>query len=76
MRRRTLVLIAGIILVLVGLALPVHVTCGAPGAACAVPPIPPSTRASYYYEDEPVGIMLLEMVTRSNIRVYYAAGQE
>lgn len=76
MRRRTLVTIAGLLLMMVVLAFPVHVTCGAPGAACAVPPVPPSTRPSYYYEVEPAGIMLLEMITGTSIRVYYQSGQE
>ena len=58
------------------LAFPVHVTCGAPGALCARPPMGPDSRATYYYEVEPLAVALLEATLQTNIQVYYRSGIE
>ncbi|AKG21188.1 hypothetical protein [Calothrix sp. 336/3] len=59
------------------LLIPVKVTCGSPGAACAQPPIPGSnSQARYYYEYEPLAVMLLESVIQINLPFYYFSGIE
>ncbi len=52
--------------------IPLPVPCGAPSVACAVPPAPPSTQASYRYEVEPLIVYLLEWMVPANIPFYYA----
>jgi hypothetical protein len=52
---------------------PVRVTCGTPEATCRT--APDAQGVSFvYYEIEPLGVMLIEQVTRSNIPIYYTAG--
>ena len=63
----------GVFIVLV-LLVPVKVRCGTPGAACAMPPTAGGTAPRYYYEYEPLGVMLIESVTRSKLPVYYSSG--
>ena len=67
-----------VVLVLSVLAIPVKQRCGAPGYSCASAL---DTRGNvhyyyYYYEVEPFGVYLAEIITGSNIRFYYASGED
>lgn len=62
--------------IILALFVPVRVRCGAPGAACAMPPTLGGTAPRYYYEYEPLSVMLIELVTRSNLPFYYSSGIE
>jgi hypothetical protein len=64
--------VAGVALLL----LPVKVRCGAPNATCAMPPGSGGNAPRYYYEYEPLGVMALEWLTRSNLPFYYYSGVE
>jgi hypothetical protein len=70
-------LIAGIavVLVIAVLAMPVKVRCGAPGYSCATA-LDAQGNVHYYYEVEPLGVYLLEIITGSNIRFFYKSGDE
>lgn len=57
------------------LAIPVKQRCGAPGLSCTSA-VDPQGNVHYYYEVEPVGVYLAEIVTGSNIRWYYASGDD
>lgn len=35
-----------------------------------------TTNVHYYYEVEPLGVYLLEIITGSNIRFFYESGEE
>ncbi|WP_420914725.1 hypothetical protein [Mycobacterium paraense] len=56
-------------------AIPVKQRCGAPGLSCASA-VDPQGNVHYYYEVEPVGVYLAEIVTGTNIRWYYTSGEE
>ncbi len=66
-RRKKILLGIGVALAL----FPLPVACGSPQYACAVPGIPGSYDASYYYELEPAGIYLIEWVLPINPSLYY-----
>ncbi len=61
--------------VLAALAIPIKVRCGAPGYACATA-VDAQGNVHYYYEVEPLGVYLAEIVTGSNIRLYYRSGDD
>ncbi|ODR04412.1 hypothetical protein AWC25_24555 [Mycobacterium sherrisii] len=67
----------GIVLSLVigVLALPTKQRCGGPGLTCATT-LDTRGYVHHYYEVEPVGVYLAEMITGSNIRFYYHSGEE
>ncbi len=70
---KQLILILGIGILLI----PVKVTCGSPDANCAQPPLPgTNSQVRYYYEYEPLGVMLVELVIRQNLPFYYFSGTE
>jgi hypothetical protein len=70
---KQLILVLGIVILLI----PVKVTCGFPDADCAQPPLPgTNSQVRYYYEYEPLGIMLVELVIRNNLPFYYSSGTE
>ncbi|MCV7441512.1 hypothetical protein H7K33_04670 [Mycobacterium paraense] len=56
-------------------AIPVKQRCGAPGLSCASA-VDPQGNVHYYYEVEPVGVYLAEIVTGTNIRWYYTSGED
>jgi hypothetical protein len=62
-------------LVIAVLAIPVKQRCGAPGLYCATAE-DPRGNIHYYYEVEPLGVYLAEIVVGSNIRVYYSYGED
>ncbi len=64
-----------IVLFIAVLAIPVKQRCGAPGLSCASAE-DPQGNVHYYYEVEPVGVYLAEIVTGSNIRWYYTSGED
>jgi hypothetical protein len=75
--RKNVVLAVGIavVSVLAALAIPIKVRCGAPGYACATA-VDAQGNVHYYYEVEPLGVYLAEIVTGSNIRLYYRSGDD
>jgi len=48
---------------------------GAPGLSCASA-LDDQGNIHYYYEVEPLGVYLAELVTGSNIRLYYTSGDD
>lgn len=64
------------ILFLAALLFPVKTTCGVTGATCAMPPIEGEEGAQYYYEVEPLGLLLIEALIRTNLFIYYSSGIE
>ena len=62
-------------LVIAVLAIPVKQRCGAPGYACATA-LDAQGNVHHYYEVEPLGVYLAEIITGSNIRFYYTSGEE
>lgn len=48
------------------LAVPIKQRCGAPGLSCATA-VDPRGNVHYYYEVEPLGVYLAEIVTGSNL---------
>nr|WP_096291386.1 hypothetical protein [Mycobacterium ahvazicum] len=70
------ILIGIIVMLVIGvLALPTKQRCGAPGLTCATT-LDKRGYVHHYYEVEPVGVYLAEMVTGSNIRVFYRSGED
>jgi hypothetical protein len=67
----------GIVVVLLTavLSIPVKARCGAPGLSCATA-LDAHGYVHYYYEVEPVGVYLAEILVGSNIRLYYTSGDE
>jgi hypothetical protein len=70
-------IVIGIVVVLVFamLALPVKQRCGAPGYSCATA-LDARGYIHYYYEVEPLGVYLAEIITGSNIRFFYKSGED
>ncbi|OBH10176.1 MULTISPECIES: hypothetical protein [unclassified Mycobacterium] len=70
-------LVAGIavMVALAVLAVPIKQRCGAPGLSCATA-VDPRGNVHYYYEVEPLGVYLAEIVTGSNITVFYESGED
>jgi hypothetical protein len=63
------------VLVFAMLALPVKQRCGAPGYSCATA-LDARGYIHYYYEVEPLGVYLAEIITGSNIRFFYKSGED
>jgi hypothetical protein len=64
-----------IVLVIAVLAIRVRQRCGAPGYSCATG-LDAQGYVHHYYEVEPLGVYLAEIIMGSNIRLYYASGEE
>jgi hypothetical protein len=64
-----------VVLVIAALALPVKQRCGAPGYSCATA-LDARGYVHYYYEVEPLGVYLAEIITGSNIRFFYKSGED
>jgi hypothetical protein len=64
-----------VLLVLAVLAIPVKQRCDAPGFSCATA-LDAQGNVHYYYEVEPVGVYLAEIITGSNIHLYYMSGED
>ncbi|WAJ47910.1 hypothetical protein OK015_27120 [Mycobacterium sp. Aquia_216] len=70
------VLVAIIVMLAIAvLALPTKQRCGAPGLTCATT-LDKQGYVHYYYEVEPLGIYLAEIVSGSNIRLFYQSGED
>jgi hypothetical protein len=63
------------VLVIAVLATPIKARCGAPGLSCASA-LDAHGYVHSYYEVEPVGVFLAEIVTGSNIRIFYQSGED
>jgi hypothetical protein len=63
------------VLVIAALAIPIKARCGAPGYSCATA-VDAQGNVHYYYEVEPLGVYLIEIITGSNIRFYYQSGED
>ncbi|HWS94273.1 MAG TPA: hypothetical protein VN306_17830 [Mycobacterium sp.] len=70
-----LVVVIAVVLVLAVLALPIKQRCGAPGNSCTTA-VDAQGNVHYYYEVEPFGVYLAEIITGSNIRFYYRSGED
>jgi hypothetical protein len=75
MTKASLVVGIAVALVLVVLAVPVKQRCGAPGYTCATA-LDAHGYVHYYYEVEPVGVYLAEVITGSDIAIFYASGED
>jgi hypothetical protein len=64
-----------VVLMLAVLATPIKQRCGAPGLSCASA-LDEQGNVHYYYEIEPVGVYLAELLTGSNIRLCYTSGDD
>jgi hypothetical protein len=74
--KKTPALIAVVMLLVIAvLALPTKQRCGGPGLACATA-LDKQGYVHYYYEVEPVGVYLAEIITGSNIRIFYRSGED
>ncbi|MGD1169776.1 hypothetical protein ACKUVQ_16265 [Mycobacterium seoulense] len=70
-------LMIGIVVVvaLAVLAIPIKQRCGAPGLSCATA-VDRQGNVHYYYEIEPLGVYFAEVITGSNITVFYESGED
>jgi hypothetical protein len=64
-----------VVLMLAVLAIPIKQRCGAPGYTCASA-LDEQGNVHYYYEVEPIGVYLAEILGGSNIRLYYTSGDD
>lgn len=64
-----------VVLLIAALAIPIKARCGAPGYSCATA-VDAQGNVHYYYEVEPLGVYLVEIITGSNIRLYYQSGED
>ncbi len=64
-----------VVLVLAVLAIPIKQRCGAPGYSCATA-MDANGNVHYYYEVEPLGVYLAEIITGSDIALYYKSGED
>ncbi len=64
-----------VVLLLAVLAIPVKQRCGAPGYSCTST-LDEQGNVHYYYEVEPLGVYLAEILTGTNIRFYYTSGDD
>lgn len=64
-----------VVALLVVLAVPIKQRCGAPGYSCAST-LDTNGNIHYYYEVEPVGVYLAEIVTGADITLFYSSGED
>jgi hypothetical protein len=64
-----------VVALLAVLAVPVKQRCGAPVFSCAST-LDNDGNIRYYYEIEPVGVYLAEIVTGTNITLFYSSGAD
>ncbi|OJZ75526.1 hypothetical protein BRW65_02945 [Mycobacterium paraffinicum] len=63
------------LVVLAVLAAPIKQRCGAPGLSCATA-VDPQGNIHYYYEVEPLGVYLAEVMAGTNITIFYESGDD
>jgi hypothetical protein len=73
--RKVPVVVLVVMLLLAVLAIPIKQRCGAPGYSCTSA-LDEQGNVHYYYEVEPLGVYLAEILTGSNIRFYYTSGDD
>ncbi|UXA09118.1 hypothetical protein KXD96_00530 [Mycobacterium sp. SMC-2] len=64
-----------VVVVLAVLAIPVKQRCGAPGLSCATA-VDREGNVHYFYEVEPLGVYFAEVMTGSNITIFYESGED
>jgi hypothetical protein len=64
-----------VVLLIAAPAIPIKARCAAPGYSCATA-VDSQGNVQYYYELEPLGVYLLEIITGSNIRLYCQSGED
>jgi hypothetical protein len=74
--RKVPVVVLVVMLLLAVLAIPIKQRCGAPGYSCTSALDEQGNVHYYYYEVEPLGVYLAEILTGSNIRFYYTSGDD
>ena len=72
MKRLRKFILIGLILIL---AIPIQMQCGNLFYGCATAPGPDGIYYTYY-EVEPLGITLIETLTRVNLYIYYWSGEQ
>ena len=75
MSRVPLMVGVAIVVLLAVLAAPIKQRCGAPGFSCAST-LDNNGNIRYYYEVEPVGVYLAEIVSGTNIPLFYTSGDD
>ncbi len=75
MSRVPLIVGVAIVVLLAVLAVPIKQRCGAPGFSCAST-LDNNGNIRYYYEVEPVGVYLAEIVAGTNIPLFYTSGDD
>lgn len=75
MNRVPLIVGVAFVVLLAVLAAPIKQRCGAPGLSCAST-LDNAGNVRYYYEVEPVGVYLAEIVTGTNITLFYSSGED
>lgn len=75
LKRVPLMVSIALALVIVVLAIPVKQRCGAPGYSCATA-VDADGNVHYYYEVEPLGVFLAEIITGTNITLFYESGED
>lgn len=64
-----------VVVLLAAFAMPIKQRCGAPGYPCAST-LDTEGNIHYYYEVEPAGVYLAEIVTGTNIALFYKSGED
>ncbi len=64
-----------VLLIIAVLAVPIKQMCGAPGYSCDSA-VDARGNVHRYYEVEPLGVYFAEIITGSNIAIYYTSGEE
>ncbi|OBH74631.1 hypothetical protein A5679_02995 [Mycobacterium scrofulaceum] len=64
-----------VLVVLALLAAPIKQRCGAPGLSCATA-VDAQGNIHYYYEVEPLGVYFAEILTGTNITIFYESGDD
>lgn len=64
-----------VVVLLAAFAMPIKQRCGAPGYPCAST-LDTEGNTHYYYEVEPAGVYLAEIVTGTNITLFYKSGED
>lgn len=75
MNKVPLVVGIAVVVALAVLAMPIKQRCGAPGFSCATA-VDTHGNVHYYYEVEPLGVFLAEIVAGTNIAVFYDSGDD
>lgn len=73
--RIPLIVGVAVVALLAVLAAPIKQRCGAPGYSCAST-LDTNGNIHYYYEVEPAGVYLAEIVTGANIKLFYSSGED